>query len=235
MPNLIIQERNNKRVTPRKASRAYSDEFLIDTSPSDQPYPGAWEPYRWQQQYISAGWPAYSFCNTPAVNPESFEVCKSDWSVIKNPFTQEDRLDTEEEQLQELIFRFATTLSAQSRARIVNRLIALLNIAKEEDSLQIGIKIGSLRNFYNFLQLNADLKCPAISLTPDSNIYASWRGENNRVFSVHFLPTNEDARFVILKPNERHPGRQVQVSGSATIDIIMKIVEQFKVLSWAKE
>jgi hypothetical protein len=39
------------------------------------------------------------------------------------------------------------------------------------------------------------------------------------VFSIHFLP-NADARFVMFKPNEKHPERKIRISGSATIDTL---------------
>jgi len=110
----------------------------------------------------------------------------------------------------------------------------LFNDAKEEDSASLGISVGSLRNFYNFLRLHTNLKCPTISLTPDYNIYASWRGEQNRVFSVHFLP-NGDVRFVIFKPNDRHPGRQIRLSGIATTDVLMETVVPDSVSDWISE
>ena len=106
--------------------------------------------------------------------------------------------------------------------------------AKEEDPDSLGIAAGSLRNFYYFLHLHTNLKRPAISLTPDYNIYASWRGERNRVFSVHFLP-NGDVRFVIFKPNDRHPGRQIRLSGIATSDILMETVAPDGVSDWISE
>ena len=106
--------------------------------------------------------------------------------------------------------------------------------AKEEDPDCIGIAAKSLRYFYNFIHLHTDIKCPTISLTPDYNIYASWRGEQNRVFSIHFLP-NADARFVIFKPNDRHPERKIRISGIATIDILMETVTPYRIEGWISE
>ncbi len=117
---------------------------------------------------------------------------------------------------------------------LANRLITLFNDSKEEDPTSPGISDRSLFNFYNFLCLHDNLNCPTISLTPDYNIYASWRIERNRVFSVHFLP-NGDARFVIFKPNDRHPERQIRISGTTTADILMETVGPYGVRDWITE
>jgi hypothetical protein len=148
----------------------------------------------------------------------------------KNPPVN-DLLDSEEVQVQELILRVKTSSSIPYRKNLANRLLTLFNDAKEEDPASLGIAVGSFRNFYNFLHLHTNLKCPTISLTPDYNIYASWRDEENRVFSVHFLP-NGDARFVIFKPNDRHPERQIRISGSATTDILMETVSPYGAWDW---
>ena len=80
-----------------------------------------------------------------------------------------------------------------------------------------------------------DLKYPNISLTPDDNIYTSWSDEQNKLFSVLFLPNREDARFVIFKPNNRHPKRQIRISGTVTTDILIETVESYNILDWISE
>lgn len=122
-----------------------------------------------------------------AVSQEGRKVLISPWAEKEDPFTQVNLLDREEEQIKELIFRIRTSKSIPFRQTLANRLFALFNAAKEEDTASLGISAGSLRNFYKFLLLHTNLKCPTISLTPDYNIYASWRGEQKRIFSVHFF------------------------------------------------
>lgn len=141
----------------------------------------------------------------------------------EDSFTQVDLLDNEDDQVQDLIFRFRRLFSIPYCESLANSLLSLFNDAKEEYPASFGIAVGSLRNFYNLLQLHTNLKCPTVSLTPDYNIYASWRSEQNRVFSVHFLP-NGDTRFVILKPNGSYPGRQICLSGLLTTDILMEMI-----------
>ena len=231
MNGLYIQEKNRTCIPVRKASHAYGSEFLTDISPSDQPYPGAWERIRISQQYPPAIRPKYSFCNTSAVNPESYQVFESEWSVIGNPFTREDLLGKEEEWLPELILRLTVYLPVPYRESLANSLLTLFHDAKEEDTNSPGIAVGSLRHFYSFLQSNTKLKCPTLSLTPEYNIYSTWREEKNRLFSVHFLP-NGDARFVIFKPNNKHPERKIRISGTATTDVLKETVAPYGVWDW---
>ncbi len=100
--------------------------------------------------------------------------------------------------------------------------------SKDPDSLCIAA--GSLRDFYDFLHLHDNLKYPSITLSPDNNILASWRSEQNRVFSVHFL-SNKDVRFVIFKPIKKYPDRKFRFSGAATIDTLMDEIPK-DMLDW---
>ncbi len=159
---------------------------------------------------------------------ESWEVSKE--SILSREmvsFTQVDLLNYEENQIQELIFRIKTSPSISCK-ELANRLLVLFNDAKEEEA---SIAIDSLRDFHSFFRLYTNLKCPTISLTPEYNIYASWKADQNRVFSVHFL-SNGDIRYVILKPNDRHPERQIRVSGTTTIDILQETVASYGVWDW---
>lgn len=231
MPKLYIQEPDNKCIAVREASPAYGDKFLTDTSPSVQPSSVAWgiilisPPVRRHK---------YPFYDTPATNKESVEGVISEWPEKTDPFTQEDLLYSEDEQVQELIFRIKTSFFIPYSERLANRLVTLFKDAKEEDPTCPGISVGSLRYFYNFLQLHTNLKCPTISLTPEYNIYASWRDDQKRVFSVHFLP-NGDVRFVIFKPNDRHPERKIRISGITTTDFLMETVAPYGVWDWISE
>ncbi len=208
-------------------SIVYGDQLIEDDSPSDHPYTGAWD----FSQITIPFLPPVRYENTAYANQEESDTSIVDLPENQDPITQANVLKSEESQVQELIFRIKRSKFISYRKGLANRLLALFNDAKEEDPDCIGITAGSLRNFNNFLHLHTNIKCPTISLTPDYNIYASWRGEQNRVFSVHFL-TNADVRFVIFKPNDRHPKRKIRVSGVATSDILMETVESYRIEDW---
>ena len=210
------------------ASIVYGNQLIEDNSPSDYPYTGAWgfSPTRFSK--IS------HYRNTAFVNQEESDTSIIDLPENQDPITQATLLKSEEDQVQELIFQIKKSRSISYRESLANRLLTLFNDAKEEDPDCVGIAAESLRNFKNFIHLHTNIKCPTISLTPDYNIYASWRGEQNRVFSIHFLP-NADARFVIFKPNDRYPERKIRISGLSTIDILMETVTPYRIEGWISE
>jgi len=220
-----------------EASTAYSDKFIDYHSSGRQPHSGVWSPQDIQNYLESSVSECkyVTFLSTPDVNTENSEVYTRGWLEKKDPFTQEDLLDNEEDQLQDLIFRIRTSPCISCRESLANRLLTLLNDAKEEEDFPgVGIAVGSLLNFYNFFQLHTDLKCPTISLTPDNDIYASWRVDQKKLFSVLFLP-NGDTRFVIFRPNDLHPERQIRISGAATTDMLKAEVAPHGVWDWISE
>jgi hypothetical protein len=211
MSELALQEK-----AAEEATTINSTKFIKDDFPSVLPYISAWRvPSRVQQVT------EFEVRITSAVDKEEQKTLVSDWPRNEDPFTQVDLIDIEDKQVQELILQIRMSTFIPNNECLANRLIVLFNDAKEEDSNSPGIAVGSLRNFYFFLllPLRTDLKYPAISLTPDNDIYVSWRNVQNQVFSVHFLP-NEDIRFVIFKQNDKHPERTIRLSGTTTTDTL---------------
>jgi len=229
MPELGLN-RIPEKFEPVIARIAYVNEAIEDDFPGDYQDSGEWnimlqEPPTPDAYYIS----------TALVNQEESGTLIRFWPGNENPITQLDLLKSEEDQVQELIFQIKRLISIPYKDNLANKLLTLFNDAKEEDPDSLGMSAGSLRSFTNFILSQTNLKCPTISLTPDYNIYASWRCEQNRVFSVHFFP-NGDARFVIFKPNNRHPERITRISGVATTDILMEtVVIPNRIEEWISE
>lgn len=167
---------------------------------------------------------------TPAVGQEVQNNLRSELVGSKDPVTT-NLIYNEEKQVQELIYRFRNSLYISAHESLADKLLAIHNCTKEEDSTSSGIAIGSLRYFFNFFHLHSKLKCPIISLTPDNNIYARWKGEKGCLFSIHFL-SDGNASFVIFKPNDKHPELKMRFSGIATTDILMETVESSGVSDW---
>jgi len=210
----------------------YSDKSLTANFPKEESYSSAWSRESVSLQEFSLLLPQkVRYFLTPFVAIENSEASEvSSFQKEMGPFTQANLLDYEEDQIQEAIFRIRTSLSVLCR-ELANRLLSLFHDAKEEE---VSINIDSLRNFYSFFQLNPKLKCPTISLTPENDIYASWKGEQNRLFSVYFLPCG-GVRFVVFKPNDRHPEQQIRLSGTATSDILMETVASYGIWDWISE
>ncbi len=198
-------------------SAVYSGKFLVGDAHGDAFC--TWEHYKKKEpQYLP----------TAFVNEESLRVAETTTFFQKNsPFTQENLLDYREDKVQELIFRMRT-LRSDSCKELEKKLLALLTDVKEEDTC---MDLDSLRDLYNFFQLNRRLKCPMISLTPENEIYASWKPGGNRVFSVRFLGKGK-VRFVIFKPNDMHREQQMRLSGTATYDMLENIASPHGVWDW---
>lgn len=207
--------------TVREASKTYGDKFLSS----------------YQLEELNQGGSSLQLYRTWFMYKHSAlgqDLKTSVWTERNDPFTQEDLLETAEDQIQELIFQIKTSSIIHYRESLAKRLVSLINDAKDEDPASLGISLGSIRSFYNFLQLHPDLKLPSISLTPENNIYASWKFEQGRIFSIHFLPGG-NVRFVIFKPNERHPEREIRISGTATADLLKETVAPYGVWGWISE
>jgi hypothetical protein len=110
----------------------------------------------------------------------------------------------------------------------------LENAVKEEEPDGRGIAVKSLHHFIELLKVYPALRYPAVSVTPDRNIYASWKSGSDRVFSIHFLPDGT-VRFVIFRPNHKHPGETIRLSGAATVDVVMGIAAPHGILDWASD
>lgn len=231
MPEIDPYNIHNKFDPEQISSIIYGNQYIEDNSPRDQPYTGAWG----ERDILPTKKPRMPHYKiTASVNQEESDTSIIDLPENRDPITQENLINSQEDQVQELIFRIKTSRSISYRESLANRLLALFNDAKEEDPDCVGIAAESLYNLYNFIHLHANIKCPIISLTPEYNIYVSWRGEQNRVLSIHFLP-NADVRFVIFKPNDRHPERKIRISGLATTDIIMETLTPYCIEDWVSE
>ena len=193
----------------------------------------------WNEGNPSCEWMSSNAANkvdyqiTPAANEQSYSIRK------RTPFTemtpsQLGLINVEDEKIQNLIFQIRMSSMISYRERIATNLLALNEYAKEESPESTGISLGSLQSFYDFIQMHNNLKCPIISLTPDDNIYLSWRGEKNRLFSIHFLP-GEEVRFVVFKPNDMHPEKEDRFSGRTTYDTLKEAVTQYLVWDWISE
>ncbi len=210
------------------AAMAYANQAIKDELSIDSASTGA------TTFTVKPSYKGFYFIKTPLVNQQENVVFSIGIPEDQDPVTQRDLVKSSEDEIQELIYQIRSATSIPGRANIANRLLELFSYSKEEDPDCVGITVESLRNFCGFLRKNVDLKTPAISLTPDNNIYASWRGDEGRIFSAHFLPS-KDVRFVIFRPNDRHPDRKIRISGTTTFDILMETVTPHRLYDWISE
>jgi len=84
--------------------------------------------------------------------------------------------------VEEMIWSAGTTLSAPYRTKLASRLTELQKAVQEEELDGGGITVSSLQHFIELLQAYPALRCPAVSATPERNIFASWKSGSDRVF-----------------------------------------------------
>jgi len=148
--------------------------------------------------------------------------------------TKIDLIENKDDETKNLITRIRSNPLLSCREQLANRLAELFSDSKEEDPDSVGINADSLRSFNTLLTSYPNLKCPEISLTPDNDIYISWKREQDKLFSVHLSP-NGDSRFVLFLPNDLHPGRPIRISGLTTTDKLIETISSQGVLDWIQE
>jgi hypothetical protein len=170
--------------------------------------------------------------NTPIITSNIremlFTIGQSVSTATQQPPTAEN------ESIEQIIWRIGTILPISYRKKLASRLSELQDAVQEEELDGRGITVRSLQHFIEFLKTNPTLRCPSVSVTPDRNIYASWKSASDRVFSIHFFPDGS-VRFVIFRPNEKHAGEVIRLSGTATVDLVMGIGSQHGILSWVSD
>ena len=201
---------------PVKLNIPYFGQSILFDYPGEPQNIGAWNWYEKNQDQVT-------FFNSSQITNYS----KDDFVT---PFVQENILEVEENQVLNLIFDIKRTSFISNREIISRKLLNLYFLEKEEGLDGFGITIGSLRNFYHFLQLYSNIKIPMISLTPDATIYTSWK-EHDHLFSINFLSDGE-VRFVVFKPNDTNPKHKIRLSGSATADTIMELISTQSLCDW---
>jgi hypothetical protein len=151
-------------------------------------------------------------------------------SDVEENISDLNTVESDEKRVADLIYNLSQTQSIKDRKTIAQRLFDLVEDLKDDEQEIMGMSLDSLRSFYSFMQLHGDLKKPAIGLTPSNEIYVSWKADNDSVFSIHFL-NSEDARFAIITTNI---GQKVSLSGTTNPHDLIEKVKPWGVIKWAE-
>lgn len=146
-------------------------------------------------------------------------------------FAELDAIRADDTEIQGLISNFTAASNLPYKVRLAARLSELIDSYKDDFEGRV-FSADSLRSLMEFLESSPQLKYPTLTVTPSGCLYASWKQGRNHIFSVQFLETYE-ARFVVLRPNPRHAGRVLQLSGKTTTDGILDAVRTYSVSDWA--
>ena len=133
-----------------------------------------------------------------------------------------------------LITSCRITLPWQHTSRLVQRLQELLRDVTEEDEADSSISGASLGKFVEFIRENPNLSIPQLAVSPEGHIYARWKADRQKLFSVLFLPDGR-VRFVVFKPNPKHKDVTVRFSGLTTSDALIDEIRNHQISGWVLE
>lgn len=147
--------------------------------------------------------------------------------------TQSQLIAPSDETFERVLWDGLPTLNIPDRSELADKLVALNAAVRDEGNPECpGISPGSLRKFLAFLKVNPQVRLPTLSLTPQCNLYATWKASNTQVFSIHFLP-GETVRFVLFAPRKGWIGRRMlRLSGAGTPDEILEVAKTKGAMEW---
>ena len=103
------------------------------------------------------------------------------------------------------------------KARLAAR-IESLQVSFAEDYEGRQLSPSSLDGLIDFLEASPPSGYPDLTLTPAGDCYAEWRTLHSKV-AIEFLATG-DARYLVFRPNPRHPQRTDRLTGMTTTDAL---------------
>ncbi len=134
-----------------------------------------------------------------------------------------------------LISRIRKNADILHAGHIAQRLNQLWKMSAMEEPYNYTISSDSLRSAERFFSLYPLVRYPDITLTPNGNVYARWRGSDRSVLSIQFMQEMK-VRFVVFAPNQKHPDDLNRISGTDFVDtIIENLNKTYEVENWVLE
>lgn len=114
----------------------------------------------------------------------------------------------------------ATALTYKSR--LADRIVHL-SAAFAEDYDGRTLSARSLAGLIDFLESSPSTGYPDLTATPTGDAYAEWHGPQGRRLTIEFLDSG-DARYLLFRPNPKHPQRVDRLTGMTTTDALPETV-----------
>jgi hypothetical protein len=100
---------------------------------------------------------------------------------------------------------------------LADRIEKLAEMVLEESDGAQPLSGESLAGLIAFLERNPALTRPSMVAGPSGELIAIWKQAGRGEFSARFLPTGA-VRFLVSRPNQRHPQGVSRLSGDTTAD-----------------
>ncbi|GJL78822.1 MAG: hypothetical protein NPINA01_18110 [Nitrospinaceae bacterium] len=152
----------------------------------------------------------------------------------ESPFSILDESRDEDSKIRKYISFIRRSLNYPFGLKLADRISYLFDLSKEDAMEEEGeeeMSSESLKYFVYFIQSVPNLNYPDVVLTPDGNIVAEWRVDQNRHFNVEFME-DKYTHFVIFAPNQFDSQRPIRMSGVAPWEELIDLIHAQKVASW---
>lgn len=113
---------------------------------------------------------------------------------------------------------------------VAERLEHLNQLEPEEDEQPISL--DSMATFLSFLVAFSGKVEPGITVTPDGNIYATWKAEGGRHCGIEFAPSRAAKLVLMLPPEEPDTGSGVHVAGMMGAVDLERTLRLYRIHAW---
>jgi hypothetical protein len=115
------------------------------------------------------------------------------------------------------------------KTKLADRLANLATLFSDDyDGRELSTR--SVTGLIDFLEASPQSGYPDLTLTPAGDCYAEWRGPQGRKVAIEFRDSGE-ARYLLFRPNPRHPQRIDRLTGTTTIDALAETMAPLRGLA----
>lgn len=150
-------------------------------------------------------------------------------SALREAYESIDHADARSDRV---LSDLLSTSSIRHGKRIAERLRNLALAAEEE--CEQGPSSKAMEALRVFLRHGPALKYPDLTLGPGGALLAEWRESGRRLLGVYFSDS-PTLKFVVFRPNARHPQIIDRYSGTTTNDELVNKLLDLDGLTWARE
>jgi len=157
-------------------------------------------------------------------------VSENEWGEELSELTAQWK----EQEIQMLLESLSTAHPADFVEMLKSRLLSLRSMLQDEEGPAADLSPDSLRAFLVFIHQLPGVRRPNMALTSEGEVYARWKGDNGRLFSLHFI-SGEKVRFTAFRPNPRYPRLVRRISGVDAADTVLQTADAAcSVLEWLR-
>lgn len=132
-----------------------------------------------------------------------------------------------------ILNRLESSIEIKHGKRIARRISELRRMVWEDGD--DDITASSLQSFHEFMTLHPNVVYPDISLTPDNDVYARWKGPDHFLCGVHFVQESR-VRYVVFAPDRKRKNITDRITGTGSVESFFEALDRaYDVARWVIE